>query len=312
MSIETIHKKWIEDPSAVTLIDAHHHFWDLKKNYYPWLSDCPIDPIFLDNYDSLKRNYLPDDYRADARGHNVLKTVHIEAEWNRNDQIGETQWLSDISVRYGMPNAVVAHAWFHTDDAEEIIARQAAYPLVRGIRSKPVTATSPSADTPTGPGTMRDVKWLRGLSKLEKYNLTWDMRVPSWHLVEAADVARSFPRINMVLNHTGFPLDRSEEGIAAWRIGMDALAGHSNVYVKVSEFGLKGQPWGYESNRRVVREAISIFGIERCIFASNWPVVGLRIDYDTLVRSVKRMIGNFSEADQDRFFWRNAQSFYRL
>ncbi len=310
--MKTIHDTWRDDQSAVTLIDAHHHLWDLQRIYYPWLTDQPVDHFFIDSLDGLKHNYLPDDYRRDAKNHNVLKTVHVEAECDRNNQVGETQWLTDISARHGIPNAIVAHAWFHTEDAEEVIARQASFPLVRGIRSKPVTSATRNAVIAGARGTMQDPQWLHGLSLLEKYNLTWDMRVPAWHLVEASEVARLFPRINMVLNHTGFPWDRSEEGLAAWRKGMEALATYPNVYVKASEFGLKGQPWDYESNRRIVRDTIKIFGIERCIFATNAPVSCLKVGYDTLVRSVKRMVADHSEEDQDRFFWRNAEAFYRL
>lgn len=136
--------------------------------------------------------------------------------------------------------------------------------------------------------------------------------MPSWHLEEVAEVARQFPLTPIVLNHTRFPWDRSEEGLAAWRRDMEAVARHSNVHVKVSEFGLKDSTWDYESNRRIVMDAIAIFGIERCIFASNFPVAGLRIDYDTLVRSLDRMLAGHSQADRDRFFWKNAASFYRL
>jgi predicted TIM-barrel fold metal-dependent hydrolase len=159
---------------------------------------------------------------------------------------------------------------------------------------------------------MQDDKWLRGFALLQKYRLSWDLRVPYWHLVEAAEVARQFPSVPIVLNHTGFPWDRSEEGLAAWRRGMEAVARQPNVHVKVSEFGLKDCAWDYESNRRVVAYAIAIFSIERCIFASNFPVAGLRIDYDMLVRSLDKMLAGHSQADRDRFFWKNAASFYRL
>lgn len=312
MQMKTIHDTWRDNPSAVTLIDTHHHLWDLKHIYYPWLADKPVDHFFIDNLDGLKRDYLPDDYRRDARNHNVLNTVHVEAECDRNSQIAETRWLTDINARYGMPNAIVAHAWFHTDNAEEVIDHQASFPLVRGIRSKPVTSPTPREVVAGAVGTMQDPQWLKGLSLLEKYNLTWDLRVPWWHLMEAAEVARSFPRIRMALNHTGFPWDRTEEGLSAWRKGMQALANQPNVYVKVSEFGLKGQPWEYESNRRIVRDTIEIFGIDRCMFASNAPVSCLKVAYDTLVRSVKRMVADYSNEDQDKFFWRNAEAFYRL
>jgi predicted TIM-barrel fold metal-dependent hydrolase len=308
----TIHDRLRDEDDAVTLVDAHHHLWDLEANYYPWLSDHPEENFFLGDYDGLKRNYLPDDYRRDARGHNVLATVHVEAEWDRSDQIGETRWISDISARCGFPNAIVAHAWFHTDNAAEIIGAQAAFPLVRGIRSKPVTSASPADMTPGAPGTMQDERWLKGFSLLERHGLSWDLRVPFWHLPEAASVARAFPGTSIVLNHTGFPWDRSEEGLRAWRKAMETVAAEPNVHLKVSEFGLRDKPWDYESNRRVVLDAVGIFGIERCMFATNFPVSGLRVDYDTLVKSVKRMLAHLSAEEQERFFWKNAAHFYRL
>jgi predicted TIM-barrel fold metal-dependent hydrolase len=312
MNANTIHGAWVTDPSAVTLIDTHHHLWDLDHIYYPWLADKPVDHFFIDDITGLRRNYLPDDYRRDAQNHNVLKTVHVEAECDRSKQVAETEWLTAVNDSQGMPSAIVAHAWFDTENAEETIAKQAGFPLVRGIRSKPVTSPAPGQSVAGQRGTMRDPRWLKGLALLEKYDLTWDLRVPAWHLEEASEVAAMFPRINIALNHLGFPWDRSDAGLAAWRRGMEALARHRNVHVKVSEFGLKGQPWNYESNRQVVRDALGIFGIDRCMFASNAPVACLKISFDSLVRSLLRMVADYSEDDQARFFWRNAETFYRL
>ncbi len=309
--MRTIHGEWRDRPDAVTLVDAHHHLWDLSRNYYPWLSDHP-EPFFLGPYDTLKRDYLPLDYRRDAAGHNVVGTVHVEAEWDRADQVGETRWLSAQAEAAGFPTAIVAHAWFHTDNAAEVIAAQAAFPRVRGIRSKPVTAASPDAMVRGQPGSMQDPRWLEGFALLERHGLSWDLRVPFWHLPEAAEVALAFPRTPIVLNHTGFPWDRSEAGLSAWRAAMEVLAREPNVHLKVSEFGLKDRPWRYEDNRRVVLEAIAIFGIERCMFASNFPVASLRVGYDELVRSMARMLAHLSDEDRDRFFRRNATAFYRL
>jgi predicted TIM-barrel fold metal-dependent hydrolase len=300
------------DRPRIQLIDAHHHLWDLKNNYYPWLSDHPEPNFFMGNYEGLKHNYLPDNYRHDSRHHDVLATVHCEAEWDRNDQVGETQWIMDQYHTTGMPHAIVAHAWFHTDTAEEVLTRQAAFPMVRGIRSKPVTAQHPDLIKRGMPGTMQDPHWLEGYARLERHGMSWDLRVPYWHLYEAADVAQHFPRIPIVLNHTGFPWDRSAEGLKAWRHAMQAIATHEHVYLKVSEFGLKDQPWSYASNREIVLQAIDIFGIERCMFASNFPVSSLRVDYDTLVTSVAQMIEGFTPAQQRGFFVENAARFYRL
>ena len=296
----------------VTLIDAHHHLWDLNQNPYPWLQEANEPHFFMGNYDALKKNYLWPDFEKDTSDHNVVATVHCEAEWSRDDQVGETKWLTEMHQRIGHPSAIVAHAWFHTDNSDEILARQAAFPLVKGIRSKPVTALKPDAMPSKLPGSMQDPKWLEGFARLEKYQLSWDLRVPYWHLAEAAEVAAMFPQIPIVSNHTGFPWDRSAEGLAAWRKAMETIAKCPNVWLKVSEFGLKDKPWIYEDNKAIVLEALSIFGIDRCMFASNFPVARLRIDYNTLVTSMAHMISGFTPKEQNDFFVNNAAKFYRL
>ena len=108
--MNTIHGHWNDSPDAVTLIDAHHHLWDLRQDKHPWLCGAEEKPFFMGDYEPLKRNYLPEDYRRDAAGHNVLTTVHCEAEWDRADQIGETGWINEVHAQQGFPGAIVAHA----------------------------------------------------------------------------------------------------------------------------------------------------------------------------------------------------------
>ena len=308
--MKTISGKISDAPEAVTLIDAHHHLWNLSMARHPWLGDHPETGFFLGDYSPLKRNYLPADYLKDSSGHNVLATVHCEAEWDRTDQVGETRWISALHAQHGFPSAIIAHAWFHT--ASDILEQQAAFPLVRGVRSKPVTVAGAGEKPTGGPGTMRDDKWLAGLSRLERYGLSFDLRVPYWHLAEAASVAAQFPNIPMVLNHTGFPWDRSADGLKAWRAAMETIARQPNMHLKISEFGLRDQPWDYDSNRVVLRDALAIFGVERCMFATNFPVAGLRVSYDALVRAVARMVSDQPAADREALFWRNAARFYRI
>ena len=113
------------------IIDAHYHLWDLDQGNYPFLVGQPEPDFFLGDYSALRRNYLPHDYRKDSSGHNIIATVHCEAERERTDQVGETLWLEQMAEAHDMPTAVVAHAWFDTPDAEDIIAKQAEEPMVR-------------------------------------------------------------------------------------------------------------------------------------------------------------------------------------
>jgi len=159
---------------------------------------------------------------------------------------------------------------------------------------------------------MQDPKWLAGFALLEKYDLSWDLRVPFWHLEEAAEVARAFPGTRIILNHTGFPWNRSEAGLALWRRGMQTLAQAPNVHLKISCLCLPDGPWTLESNRPIVLEAIKIFGVERCMFASNYPVDGLRASYDLIYDSFKTIVADFTRTEQDQLFSQNAMAFYRI
>ncbi len=294
------------------IVDSHHHFFDLERVYYPWLTDRPEPNFLLGDYEPLKRNYSPADYRRDAAGLNVVKTVHVEAEADHEDPLAETAFLAGLHEECGMPDAIVAHAWFHRPECEEVLGRHADCPLVRGIRSKPVTGRTARESVAGAPGSLQDPDWRRGLGLLRKFGFSWDLRVPYWHLEEAAEVAGLNPELPIVVEHTGLAWDRSEEGLAVWRRGLRALAAHENVYLKVSELGLRDRPWSYESNRRVVLEALEIFGFARAMFGSNFPVAGLRIGFREQVEAIGRMVEGCSADERRALFHDTAAAFYRL
>ena len=238
------------------IVDSHHHLWDLERNYYPWLSDHPEPNFFLGDYSALKRRFLPADYRREAAGFRIVKTVHVEAEWDRADQVGETRWLTAIAAEHGMPNAIVSHVWLEDPMLADKLEAHCRSPLMRGVRSKPVTSAGPDAPKPEGPRSLSDPAWRRGYAELARFGLRYDLRVPCWHLAEAAALIEKHPEIPVALNHTGFPWDRSEAGLALWRYQMRTIARLPWVNVKLSELGLKDAPWTVESNRRVVLEAV--------------------------------------------------------
>ncbi len=299
-----------DNPQPV--IDSHHHFFDLEAVYYPWLTDRPEPHFLLGNYDAIKRNFLPADYRRDAEGCNIVKTVHVEAESDRDDPVRETRWLTGLAAESGLPSAIVAHATLHHPKVEEVLEAQASFPLVRGIRSKPTTSVTAKDSVAGQPGAMDDPKWRAGLKRLAAHGLSWDLRVPFWHLAEAAGVVAGIPDTVVILEHSGLPWDRSEEGLAVWRDGMTRLAALENVWLKISELGLRDGPWNYEDNRRVVLEAIAIFGIERCMFGSNTPVSGLRIGFKEQLDAIKRMTAGLSASESHLLFHDNAAKAYRL
>ena len=111
--------------SALPIVDAHQHFWDLERNYHPWLSDAPPANFRYGDTAPLRRNYLPQDYLADCAAHRVVATVHMEAEWDPRDPVGETRWLAELRRKTGFPTAAIGQAWFDRDDIAEVLAGHA-------------------------------------------------------------------------------------------------------------------------------------------------------------------------------------------
>ncbi len=294
------------------IVDPHQHFWDLGRNYYPWLTDRPVTGFRYGDYGAIRRDYLPDDFRRDAANQHVVKTVHVEAEWDPRDPVGETRWLQELARLRGLPTAVVGQAWFGRDDIAEVLAGHAEYPIVRSIRQKPAAAPSPDRVEKGAPGSMGDPGWRRGYALLADFGLSYDLQTPWWHLYEAADLAEAYPATRIILNHTGLPADRGADGLAGWRAAMAALAKAPNVVVKISGLGQPGRPWTADGNRRVVRETIELFGADRCMFASNYPVDSLVAGYDTIFDGFKAIVADLPAADRRKLFHDNAVRYYRL
>jgi predicted TIM-barrel fold metal-dependent hydrolase len=294
--------------TALPIIDAHQHFWDLERNRHPWLSDPISVPFRYGDYAKLRRSYLPADFRADTARHTIVATVHIEAEFDPADPVGETDWLSSLAAAEGLPRVCVAQAWLDREDVAEILAAQAARPIVRGIRHKPRAGESA---TRGASGSMDCPVWRAGYALLERHGLSFDLQTPWWHMDAAADLARDFPSTQIVINHTALPADRSPEALAAWRAALAVAAEADNVALKISGLGQPGAAWSYAANGPVIRDAIAIFGVERCMFASNFPVDSLVADYDTIVDTFLRAITDRPEHEQRRLLHGNAGRIYR-
>ncbi len=297
---------------SLPIFDAHHHFWRLGEGHYPWLSDAYDSTFFLGDYRSICTDFMVDEYAAATAGFDVVGSVHVEAERSRKEQVAETEFLTRLNRETGRPNAIVGHVYFTQPDREAVLAGHAAHGLVRGIRSKPKTAPRPDASVDGDAGSMQDPNWLAGYALLARYGFSWDLRVPYWELERAAAVVSRFPDIPVVVNHLGLPVDRTVDGLAMWRRGMAALAACPHVTVKVSQLGLAGARWDPASNRRVVREAVELFGYSRSMFGSNLPVAGLAASFRDGVSDILAALHDATEADLKQVFSETARMFYRV
>ena len=282
------------------IVDAHQHFWDPRVNYHPWLCDQPPVPFRYGDYSALRRPYLPADYFADAANHQVVKTVYVETEWDARDPLGEMHFVEKLRRETGFPTVAIAQAWLDRADLGATLAGLAQFEFVRGIRHKP------------RPGQMSDGRWRSGFAQLARRGLRFDLQAPWAQLEEAANLARAFPDARIILNHTGLPSDRGRAGIAAWQGALRTLAACPNAALKVSGLGVPGQAWTATYNREVVLSAIDLFGIERTMFASNFPVDGLCASFDAIVTGMREILGAFPAGEQRAFFHDNAVRIYDM
>ncbi|NBO82413.1 MAG: thioesterase [Betaproteobacteria bacterium] len=296
------------------IVDAHHHIWDLQRNYHPWLCDEPVPGFRYGDSRPLRRNYLPSDYRADSAGLNIVATVYMEAEHDPTDLLRETQWVHDIAERDGLPQAMAAAAFFDREDAPTLIRAQSAFARVRSIRHKPRGVAHPQdyrADHKIL-GSMRCQRWREGYRLLSANGLHFELQTPWWHLDDALELARDFPKTLIILNHLGLPADRSDAGLKGWQAAMSRFAQAPNVRVKLSGICVPGQRWTPELNGWIVRQAIDLFGANRCMWASNFPVDGLVASFADILNSMLAITRDMSSAERLRIFHSTAVEVYRL
>lgn len=300
-------------PDAIA--DSHHHLWDLSASIrYPWLQDeYNASTFILGDYEPLCQNFMPDAFQACWGKMPVVSTVHVEAECARSQALKETAWVSEVARSHSFPNAIIGYVDLLAPDCGSQLDAHLQYPLFRGVRCKPVTSRRPDESVRNTLGSLQDARWDDGLRALTRRNLIWELRVPFWHLLEAADVIKRHPHAKVVIEHAGLPWDRSAPGLDKWRAGMQALANLPNgIMVKLSELGLRGEPWRIEDNKIIVRELVAMFGPERCMFGSNFPVAGLRISYSELVTAMAEILSHLGGGARQAVWHDNTVKFYSI
>jgi predicted TIM-barrel fold metal-dependent hydrolase len=300
--------------TAFAKVDAHHHVWDLARNRYPWLQDGPPRQRVYGDSAPLRRDYLLQDYLDDVAPFNVVKSVYLQCGWDPSDHVGETRYVQALADAHpiGFPHAIVAHADLDAHDIDEQLRRHCQSPNMRGIRMLlshhdiPHYQWAPRGDYLTDPA------WINGYAALARHGLSFDAQLYPHQMADLARVAEKVPDVPLMIDHTGMPIERASGGLKVWRDGMQRLAALPQACVKISGLGMVDHHWTVESIRPIIDEVIEIFGPDRCLFASNFPVDSLASDLPTLFDAFLDIISDRPLADQIAMFHDNAVRFYRL
>ena len=291
------------------VVDAHHHLWDLQRNYHPWLRDDPPIAFRYGDYRAIRRNYLHADYLRDSARYEMQGSVYVETEWDPADKTGEMAFVADLRRTGGLPSVAVAHVPLDAPDAAQRLSAQSEHRFVRSVRHKPRANPRPGMAEQGG---MLDPNWQRGYAALSELGLRFDLQTPWWHLHEARHLLERHRSTSIIINHAGLPADRSTEGLASWRTAVQAISRWPHVFMKISGIGVPNQLWTAENNREVVETLIECFGVERCMFASNFPVDSLCGSFDEIFGGFETITAPWGEAAQDALFRRNAIRIYDM
>jgi predicted TIM-barrel fold metal-dependent hydrolase len=319
----------IESPlePELPICDGHHHLWQRPP-----------------------RGYMLDDLLQDLRaGHNIVSTVAVECRYGyRNDgadelkPVGEVEFLESIADRVAtdptitprIAAAIVGHANLRLGDAVAPVleAHMAASPCrFRGIRHSATWDASDALRSEAAQGLLGDSTFRRGFPWLAKLGLSFDAWVYHPQLIEVAEVARAFPSVPIILNHIGAPLGvgpyagKRADVYQFWRSAIDHLAQCPNVVVKLGGCGSLRS--GYDWHERTVKPSslelaailqpyfehcIEEFGVDRCLFESNFPVEKLANTYVNLWNAFKRLTERYTPGERAALFHDTAARVYRI
>ena len=296
------------------IIDAHHHLWDPVSNRsgiaYHWLRDIGAPKPFGDPT-PIQRDYLAREFQGES-AHELVGSVHVQVDGALPDPVAETRWLDGVAEAHGLPSAIVAFADLSRDDAPDVIERHiAASSRMHGIRHI-IARTDGRPDISFAPVEwLDDPTWRRNFARLADYGLSFDLQLHPAQMTRAADLLGENEGVPVVIDHAGSPFDRSAEGLREWHDGMTRLAALPQVDCKLSGLGMFDADWTADTMRPVIEGVLDLFGSERTMFGSNFPVDKLFGSYDRVVDAILSIVKKRGE-DADVVFRCTAARAYRL
>jgi predicted TIM-barrel fold metal-dependent hydrolase len=286
----------------IPFIDTHVHFYDLEDPTlrYDLLQPGAQHEIIEDIRAVKAQRYWADDWLAETRFTNVVKSIHVQCAGGIEDPVAETRFIQAFADRLGHPHGIVAEVHLAEPDAEAVIERHLQYANVRGVREY------------RDDDYLEDPAWQRGFAALDRHGLVSCVHAKPETYAQVRVLAERHPDMTVCLDHAGFPRQRDEAYFELWRREITRLAEAPNVIVKVSGLDICDPRWTRDSLRPWVMACIEAFGPERTIFASNWPFGRLFASYPDVIDTWAALIADFSPDERRAMFSANAERFFRI
>jgi L-fuconolactonase len=273
-------------------IDAHQHFWKYNDRDYVWMSTA---------MGKLRHDHLPTDLLPLMKSAEVSGTIAVQAR----QMIEETAWLLQLAGEHSFIRGVVGWLDLCSERVAEQLEQFAQHKKLRGVRH--VVHDEPADDFMLRPD------FLRGISQLEKFGLTYDLLLFPRHLPIACDVVHKFPHQLFVLDHIAKP-GVKKDAMEAWARDLKKLAAFPNVFCKISGLVTEAQWDGWQAKdfEPYIDVVLNAFGAPRLMIGSDWPVCTLAADYISVIDLEAGYISRLSKDEQEAILQKNPLEFYSI
>ena len=273
-------------------IDSHQHFWIYDPNQYPWMTD---------ELSAIRSNHLPEHLQVEFDRLGIDGSVAVQAR----QSLDESRWLLKMADESCLIKGVVGWVDLRSEHVEDQLAEFAEHPKFVGVRH--VVQDEPDENFMLLP------EFIRGISKLKSYDLSYDILVFPNQLPAAIELVKQFPDQSFVLDHIAKPLIKDKE-ISTWDEHIRELAQFSNLTCKVSGMITEANwtAWKTSDFTPYLDVVFEAFGEDRLMYGSDWPVCKLAGSYRQVYDLTDNYLSQFSPLAKEKFFGGVASEFYGL
>ncbi|WP_421810673.1 amidohydrolase family protein [Flagellimonas sp.] len=273
-------------------IDSHQHFWRYNPSSHAWIDST---------MGVLKKDFLPEDLEPLLQNHELDGCVAVQADQSE----AETDFLLKCAEEHPFIKGVVGWLDLCAEDIEEKLQEYSKNPLLKGLRH--IVQDEPDEYFMLRP------EFLRGISLLEKYGLTYDILIFPKHLSSALELVKLFPNQPFVVDHIAKPKINGKIE-PCWEHYMNQLGQQDHVYCKASGMVTEAK-WGKWSKSDFIPYldvVFQSFGAERLMFGSDWPVCLLSAEYKQVNCILTQYLTKYPRESRKQVMGLTAEKFYKL
>src|SRR5262245_57856036 len=280
------------------IVDAHIHLWDpARADWYPYLAGQR--ELDMGDISGMCRLYDQPTYFSENANWPVVKFVHVAAA-SAPHSAAETAELEEMAQSTGHPDAIIGGIVPNDPiaDPEHLLDTQMRSSRFRGIRPMGGTAMEvPNADV---------------LRALAERHLIFELMAHPDELEAAASALARWDNLTIVVEHAGWPRSNEPEEFELWKRGISALGAlGDNVYCKLSGLAMPLHTMNGDALRPWLEHCLACVGVDRCMFASNFPVDAMHGTYDELYGGFDKVTADLGDEARDKLFASNAERLYR-